>query len=72
MTIPKEQKASVIQQGQTLKIETIAVPLLAGEHEILIKVTPTLPPTPPLVVNSVFLTELRMKLPPKIQRIGNT
>jgi hypothetical protein len=38
MAIPTEQKASVIQEGQTLKIGKIAVPELAGEHEILIRV----------------------------------
>jgi hypothetical protein len=38
MAIPKEQKALVIQEGQTLKIETIPVPQLTKDDEILIKV----------------------------------
>jgi hypothetical protein len=38
MTTPKEQKALVIQEGQTLKIETIPVPALTNEHDILVKV----------------------------------
>ena len=38
MAIPKEQKALVIQEGQTLKIEKIPVPKLTKDNEILIKV----------------------------------
>jgi hypothetical protein len=38
MAIPKEQKALVIQEGQTLKVEKIPVPKLSGDEEILIKV----------------------------------
>ena len=41
MTTPKKQKASVIQEGQTLKVETIPVPTLTSDHDILIKVSPT-------------------------------
>jgi D-arabinose 1-dehydrogenase-like Zn-dependent alcohol dehydrogenase len=37
MAIPKEQKALVIKEGQTLKIDTIPVPKLSG-NDILIKV----------------------------------
>jgi hypothetical protein len=37
MTIPKEQKALVIQEGQTLKVETIPVPKVSGD-DILVKV----------------------------------
>ena len=40
MTIPKEQKAAVIQEGQTLKVEKIPTPELKNEHEILVKVQP--------------------------------
>lgn len=38
MAIPKEQKALVIQEGQTLKVEKIPVPKLNKDDEILIKV----------------------------------
>jgi len=40
MTIPKEQKALVIGDNQTLKLTTIPVPALSKDDEILVKVFP--------------------------------
>jgi hypothetical protein len=39
MTVPKEQRALVIQEGQTLKIVRIPVPALSEDEEVLVKVT---------------------------------
>jgi len=38
MTVPSEQKALVVQEGQKLKIEKIPVPKLTKDDEILVKV----------------------------------
>ena len=38
MTVATEQRALVIQDGQTLKIEKIPVPSLTPDQDILIKV----------------------------------
>ena len=38
MTVTKERKALVIQEGQTLKIETLPIPSLTADQDILIKV----------------------------------
>jgi hypothetical protein len=38
MTVPSEQKALVVQEGQKVKLEKIPVPKLSKDDEILIKV----------------------------------
>ena len=38
MTVPSEQKALVVQEGQKVKLEKIAVPKLTKDDEILVKV----------------------------------
>jgi len=38
MTVAKEQKALVIEEGQVLKLKTIAVPALKSDDDILVKV----------------------------------
>jgi hypothetical protein len=39
MTVAKERKALVIQEGQTLKIERLPIPSLTADQDILIKVS---------------------------------